>query len=239
MIGRIMLNRLIRLPLHLVPRGLTVPILTGALRGAKWITGQGTNGTWLGTYERPVQRLFCEVIKRGDVIFDAGANVGFFTLLAARLAGGEGHVYAFEPLPANLASIGRHLTLNQVSNVTILPVALGERAGSVRFSTSTHRSMGRVTETGEIEVTLSSINELMKSAVVRPPQVMKMDIEGSELAALRGASSILSLRPLTIILSTHGYEQHEACWSLLTEWGFTLLVLKDGATDGDYLILAK
>lgn len=99
---REILRTVIRLPLRLVPPSKIMRIRSGALQGAKWIAGSAPHGSWLGTYERHVQRLFCERIHPGDVVLDIGANVGFFTLLASKLAGPDGHVHAFEPVPRNL-----------------------------------------------------------------------------------------------------------------------------------------
>jgi hypothetical protein len=65
-----------------------------------------------------------------------------------------------------------------------------------------------------------------------------MDIEGAESDALRGAAKLLAGGPLTIALSTHGWQQNETCWAILTDAGFKLELLRDGADDGDYLILA-
>src|SRR5947208_793716 len=99
---RRLLAKLVRLPLRLIPSQSIVRIRSGDLRGWRWIVGSSTNGCWLGTYESHMQRLFREHIGPGSTVFDIGANVGFFTLLASKLAGEAGRVYAFEPLPRNL-----------------------------------------------------------------------------------------------------------------------------------------
>ncbi len=65
-----------------------------------------------------------------------------------------------------------------------------------------------------------------------------MDIEGGEDAALAGAAEVLQTPGLTLLLSTHGYAHHEHCWALLRDAGFELQLARDGAADGDYLILA-
>src|SRR5216684_2115948 len=103
---------ILRLPLRLIPRGAIVRIVSGELRGWQWIVHSATNGCWLGTYERHVQRLFRQRLRPGAVALDVGANVGFFTLLASKLVGSAGHVYAFEPLPRNLYYLERHVRLN-------------------------------------------------------------------------------------------------------------------------------
>jgi glycosyltransferase involved in cell wall biosynthesis len=67
----------VRLPLRLVPRDRVRTILFGPLKGWRWISGSATHSAWLGTYEKPVQRLFKQLVKPGMIVFDVGANVGF------------------------------------------------------------------------------------------------------------------------------------------------------------------
>src|SRR6266568_1109680 len=76
-------GRILRTFLRLVPREMVVPVLQGRLRGARWIVGSSTHGCWLGTYESPKQHAFAAALRPGDLVVDAGANAGFYTLLAA------------------------------------------------------------------------------------------------------------------------------------------------------------
>src|SRR5580765_1322501 len=93
-----LIGKLLRAPLRLLPRTAAVPILQGPLRGKKWIVGSGTHGCWLGSYEYDKQKLFQKTVRSGDVVYDVGANAGFYSLLASLLVGEKGHVYSFEPL---------------------------------------------------------------------------------------------------------------------------------------------
>jgi len=81
---------------------MTVPILQGPLRGKKWIVGSQRHAFWLGGYEPHLQRLIAREVKPGEIFYDVGANVGFYSLLASVLVG-PGKVFAFEQLPANVA----------------------------------------------------------------------------------------------------------------------------------------
>src|ERR671919_200683 len=92
-------GRLLRAPLNWIPSELSVPILQGALRGKKWVVGSSTHGCWLGSYEYAMRHLFERTVERGDIVYDVGAHVGFYTLLASVLVGPTGRVLAFEPLP--------------------------------------------------------------------------------------------------------------------------------------------
>jgi hypothetical protein len=98
--------------------------------------------------------------------------------------------------------------------------------------------MGGLRDGGDLRVVTASLDDLIASGRVLPPDFIKMDIEGAEGEALRGAAELLAGGPLTIVLSTHGWQQHELCWAILKDAGFDLELLRDGAADGDYLTLA-
>jgi len=234
-----LLTAIARLPLRLVPRNAVIRILSGELRGWRWIAGSSTNGCWLGTYERQVQRLFREQLRPGAVALDVGANVGFFTLLASKLTGSSGRVYAFEPLPRNLGYLDRHVRLNDAANVTIEALAIAAASGEATFRTAAHASMGGLRDGGDLRVATASLDDLIASGRVPRPDFIKMDIEGAEGDALRGAGALLAGGALTIVLSTHGWQQHEICWAILKDAGFHLELLRDGTADGDYLTLAR
>ncbi|MGH9419338.1 MAG: FkbM family methyltransferase, partial [Thermoanaerobaculia bacterium] len=127
---RQLIGKMIRLPLRLVPRNAVVRIRSGELRGWRWIAGSSTHGCWLGTYEQHVQALFRKALRSGSVVLDVGANVGFFTLLASKLVGSSGHVYAFEPFPRNLYFLERHIHMNGLSNVTVQSIAITSQSGT-------------------------------------------------------------------------------------------------------------
>lgn len=228
-----MLSRLIRLPLRLIPKRAVLRVLSGPLRGRRWIAGASTHGCWLGTYEREAQRLFAEHIQPGDVVYDVGANVGFFTLLAAKLAK---EVYAFEPLPRNLEFLREHVRLNDAWNVHVLPLAISDRAGTARFAAAENPAMGGLSDRGGVAVETATLDALR--ATLPAPSFIKMDIEGGEYAALSGAMTLLGQDAPKILLSAHGYEQHRRCSELLQAAGYRLETLVDGAADGNYVLLA-
>lgn len=230
------LGRAIRLPLRLVPREAVVRVLSGPLLGHRWIAGAATNGCWLGTYERLAQRVFVDHVRPGSVVYDVGANAGFFTLLSSKLSGPSGVVYAFEPVERNLRYIREHVRLNRTGNVHVVPMAVSDRIGTVRFAAAHNPAMGGLATSGEIAVQSTTLDEFASKAA--PPSFIKMDIEGAEYAALSGAVELLrSVQPV-ILLSEHGWEQHERCGRLLKSLGYELKLLVDGTSDGNYVVLA-
>jgi len=211
-------------------------VLSGPLRGMRWIAGAATHGCWIGTYERDAQRVFAQRIAPGAVVYDIGANVGFFTLLAAKLAGPSGAVYAFEPLTRNLELLRKHVALNRAENVHIVPLAISDRAGRARFATGASAAMGGLSEEGAIEVETTTLDALR--VTIPPPSFIKMDIEGAEHSALSGARSLLRDAGPAILLSMHGYVQQKLCTALLREEGYVLEVLTEDEPEGNFVVLA-
>jgi FkbM family methyltransferase len=211
-----LVGELLRLPLRLLPRNLTVRILQGELRGKKWISGSSNHGCWLGSYEFDKQRLLVKAIKTGTVFLDIGANVGFYTLLASVLVGDEGQVFAFEPLPKNIDFLERHLKINDIQNVTVFRAAVSDRTGTASFQEGASNSEGHLSEKGMITVELLSLDDLFFKGILPLPDYMKIDVEGAEFSVLKGAQHILTVGRPTIFLATHGSEVHSQCLSLLS-----------------------
>jgi len=224
------LGRALRFVLRLVPGKAVVPVLQGPLRGALWIKGASVNGTWLGSYEAEKQSRFAEVVKRGDVVLDLGANVGFYTLMAARLVGPGGLVIAMEPLPGNLRLLYAHLGLNGVANVSVLPYAVAEKGGVMAFEEAESNAMGRLGEGGALEVRTVRLDDLFAGAGAPVPTVVKMDIEGAEADALAGGERFFREARPKIFLATHGREVHARCLDQLRSWGYRIEPLQPSAS---------
>jgi FkbM family methyltransferase len=226
---------LLRLPLRLVPAPAILPILSGPARGFRWIAGSTTHGAWLGTYEAEKQAAIAQCLRPGGVLYDVGANVGVYTLLASRLVGGSGHVVAFEPLPANLTFLRRHIQLNRCGNVRVVEAALSDRCGTGTFATRGHRSMGRLTTDGGAAVSVLALDEAVRRLALPLPSVIKMDIEGGEAAALRGAADTLERSRPVIFLSTHGRAVREQCLDWLGSRGYDVSALPGDDTGEEWV----
>lgn len=151
-----------------------------------------------GTKELPVQSVLAEHIRPGDVVFDIGGNIGFMSLIAARLVGEEGRVYAFEPLPENAECLRRNLRANNFANCKVLEMALADRAGQEELllsklpGGSTISAADRPPDfTGTLRVRVATADGLVGSGAVRPPDFVKLDVEGAELRVLRGMTSVI------------------------------------------------
>lgn len=214
------LGKILRSPLRLIPPKTVLPILQGKLRGKKWIVGSGQHGAWLGSYEYEKQLLFQQIVQEGNVVYDLGANSGFYTVLASALVGNLGKVVSFEPHPRNLVFLREHLRLNLVQNVTVIDAAVSDRSGFIQFSGDGF--IGHISEQGELRVKTVSLDELIDTNQIPPPDFIKIDIEGAEMLALQGAKSMLNKLHPTILLATHGSEVHKDCCQFLNALGYSL-----------------
>lgn len=196
----------------------------------KWIVGSQRHAFWLGSYEPHMQKLIAEEVKSGAVFYDIGANVGFYSLLASTIVK-AGKVYAFEPLPANVAYLHKHLALNAVQNVEVLEVAICDQAGSSFFESEETGAMGRLRAGGSLRVATATVDALLQEQRIAPPNFIKMDIEGAEFKALVGAAGCFQTYKPTLVLATHGEQVHRECCDLLRSWQFAIRPLAQTAEE--------
>jgi FkbM family methyltransferase len=144
-----------------------------------------------GCYEPIESMVFSRLVQPGMVVIDAGANVGNYTLLASTRAGANGHVYAFEPVPATNARLRAAVEANHLGNVTVNCLALWNQTTTLELGLpgghdgnagSYSVSGGKATVSAEA----LSLDEYLAQANVARVDVIKIDIEGAELCALQG-----------------------------------------------------
>lgn len=218
-----LIGRFLRLPLRLLPKDKVIPVLSGPLRGMRWVVGSSNHGCWLGMYERKETQFFISVVQHNAVVWDIGANVGYYTLMASRLAS---KVFAFEPLPSNVAKLKHHLELNHLRNVFVEDAAISDHEGDAFFKEEGSNSMGRIQADGQFKVRLLTMDGLWQRSEIAIPSLIKLDVEGAELSALRGGVNMLkSVRP-AILLATHSRDLHRSCSDLLLDLRYQLNVIE-------------
>jgi FkbM family methyltransferase len=221
-----------RLSRRLVPRLIDgeSTIRHGPARGLRIAAAGAHPGYAFGTSEPSLQQALVELLNPGDVFYDLGANVGFFTLLAARLVGPDGAVIAFEPDPRNAQALRSNIALNGLANVAVVEQGVSETSGSRRLviaeSTASHFSDGAADDETAVVVDVVSLDGFASDAAHRPPTVMKLDIEGEEVHALRGAAHLMARHRPAIICEVHGTEAEVS--ELLEAAGYRLRTLEAG-----------
>lgn len=149
-----------------------------------------------GEYEPETTEVIIEILKPGMIFVDLGAHIGYFTLLAAKRVSPTGHVYAFEPVPSTCRLLEQNILINGFQSVvTIVPKAVSEKSGRVRFflpkNSSVSAQIATDTENGNcIEVETISLDEFFEQIGWPRIDLIKMDIEGAEIQALRGMKEL-------------------------------------------------
>ena len=202
-----------------------LPIWAGPLRGKLWTVGSCIRFL-RGTYEPEGTAVFQEQVKEGQVVYDIGAHVGYYTVLGSMAVGPQGRVIAFEPFPFNLRQLRRHIRLNRCDNVTVVEKCVGDRSGRVRFAPGSGTGTGRVAPDGPLEFDMLTLDEAVAEDAFAPPDFMRIDVEGAELSVLEGAREVIARSRPAILLSLHGEHLERDCSGLLTAWGYRLEPIK-------------
>ena len=150
-----------------------------------------------GVHEPLTTRIFQQEVKLGDTVLDIGAHIGYYTLISAKIVGETGKVFSFEANPANFSLLEKNIETNGYNNVTIFQSAISDYQGNAklffeRSSNTRWSSIYNIHNNGNyIDVKVSTVDELLKDYTGRV-NFIKLDIEGAELAALRGLTNILT-----------------------------------------------
>jgi FkbM family methyltransferase len=171
-------------------------------------------------------------VRAGDVLYDIGANVGAYSLIAAKVTGNRARVFAFEPSPPTFNDLVRNVLLNRcATSIVPLPLALWSETrllsltlrsldpGAAKHRIHSLYSGGPVTET-ILAVRLDDLVERFRLSV---PTHAKIDVDGPELEVLRGATRTLSRpewRSIIIELDRDDTDRNDQVIRLLAEHGF-------------------
>jgi FkbM family methyltransferase len=180
---------------------VTIPL--GAAAGLRFNSGDSVCGYTHGTPEPDVQDALARELSDGMVAYDIGANIGFFTMIAARAVGPQGRVLAFEPLPENVRWLRHNADINDFRQIEIVDAAVGAAAGTVGFESGATDVWARVSDSGEHRVRVLSIDDGIAEGSLPVPDVVKIDIEGAEVEALDGMRETLARHRPTVIVELH------------------------------------
>jgi FkbM family methyltransferase len=158
---------------------------------------------------------FRAAVTSGDTVLDVGANIGAYTLLFAQWVGRAGRVVAFEPTPAAVAGLRHQLRLNGLADrVDVVESAVADVVGTASFAADRVSGSNALIAAGRagdhaITVRTTSLDAFCEAHGLRP-QVIKIDVEGTEMEVLRGARRTLSVPGVQTFL-----ELHPAAWPSL------------------------
>jgi FkbM family methyltransferase len=189
--GRYKVYRLLSMVLGEEPLPFAVPLPSGgklSVNSAFW-----QHMFYLGDYEYEVRRFLVKQIQSDSIVFDVGASIGICTIPLAIQLGQHGRVYAFEPLPGNYETLLHNIKLNNLINVVPVFAAVGDKVGTVNMPDVDSGNCSLASDSDRhISVPAITLDEFAAQHHIDSIDLMKIDIEGSESKALRGASRLLS-----------------------------------------------
>lgn len=148
-----------------------------------------------GDYEERYDQELAEQLQAGDIVWDIGANIGFYTNKFSQLVGAEGRVVGFEPSPLNFEKLQSNCS--EAKNISLLNIGLGSEDAEFRFCQGKDDigATSRVVSAGEeadTTVVVKSANSILVQGLAPQPQIIKIDVEGFELDVMHGMENILS-----------------------------------------------
>lgn len=158
-----------------------------------------------GQWEDAETRVLSSFLKEGMTFVDVGANLGYYTLLAARLVGSSGHVFSFEPFPANFQLLERNVNSNGYGNVTLIPKAVSDRSGKATLQIDSNSSGGHSLShlrggTRSISIETVTLDDYFTGNATSI-DVVKTDTEGADPAVFRGMTGILRRHPNLVLFT--------------------------------------
>ncbi len=159
-----------------------------------------------GVWDDGVGAAMRRILKPGNLFVDVGANVGYFSLLAARLGA---KVIAFEPNPDCLTAFSHNIALNNFAGVDLRPIGIADRRRRDVLYVESEENLGAGTlKTVSGQPVVIDLDTLDAQLADRSPTVIKFDIEGAELMAIRGAAEVLA-RTRAVICEVSEYSLRE------------------------------
>ncbi len=203
--------------------GRPCDINNGHLKGMRyvrfaWSTG---NQEMVETnWETDFPEAFIREATGRNSFWDIGANWGYYVLLASRILAPGGRILAIEPHPRTARELAAQINLNAV-NATVLRFAISDHPGTTHFTATGGSQVQHITDgsdPGSIMVPLTTIDLL--AAEHPAPDVIKLDVEGAELDALRGGMATLAMHTPTLLIEVHAEENNAAIYDLLSPLGY-------------------
>ena len=148
-----------------------------------------------GVYESSITNFLKAHLKSNMVFVDVGAHIGYYSLLASKLVGSGGAVYAFEPTPTIFERLSKNVTENNYQNIYLCNKAVWDKTGYLAFAISKDNPANNRIELNDtargLMVKSTTLDDLFLHNNPRLPDVIKIDAEGSELRILRGAEQTI------------------------------------------------
>ena len=200
-------------------------------------------------HEPATTDLFEKVVRPGDVVLDLGANIGYFTLLAAKNVGPSGKVFSFEPETKNFSYLKKNIELNNYNHVQPNQKAVSNKNGTTKlficdYDSGHHTinqhegiekySHGRTDKESSIDIETIVLDDYLRDKTNKV-DVIKMDVEGAEMLALLGLDQTIKnnsslkmfIEFFPLLIEEMGSSPKEFIRKLLEDYGFSMFVIPD------------
>jgi FkbM family methyltransferase len=201
-------------------------------------------------HEKATTELFKKTVKEGNVVIDLGANIGYFSLLAARFVGKNGKVYSFEPEPKNYSYLIKNIKLNNYDNVIAIQKAVSNKIGKTKLyicsydaghhtinqieGIKAYRPEAIINEKDFVEIETVTLDEFFKDKEDLI-DVIKIDVEGAEVLTLAGMDRILKVNKklkmfiefFPLLIREMGNSPEEFIRKLSENYGFSIFIIPD------------
>lgn len=219
---------ILRRVFRLIPYEITVPDFDGAYRMRLRLSEHMQRRIfWMGYYSADIVVLLKKVLRPGMVVVDVGANIGEVTLVSAQCVGSAGSVIAFEPVNVIADRLAEHVRINDLEQVVIIRDALGKTgqkhvpiyASCGQDVSDEHQGLASLYGESENQepiefVNMTTLDEALASLCLSRVDLIKVDIEGGELACLQGAENILRrFRPM-LVVEVQAFSARQAGWDV-------------------------
>lgn len=177
-----------------------------------WLNSQGYLDKKIieeGVFELHSTNLVHKLIKKGDVVLDVGANIGYYAVIFSKLVGESGKVHAFEPTEHFLAPLRENLKINNITNVEVHTFGLSDKVQSLLIdigpsSATLHSPLGFDTVLRQERIALSTLDVFVEEAGIQRIDFIKIDIDGHEPLFFEGAwRTILKFSPKILFEISH------------------------------------
>jgi FkbM family methyltransferase len=191
-------------------------------------------GYYEGKVELVVQHALVQWLRRGMVFYDIGANIGFFTLIAASIVGNEGKVFSFEPEPELVPRLKEHIGRNGFSNVSVVQAGVWSATGRAAFVRSDplmspERGTGNLSPAASggngVSVPSIALDDFVRGSPL--PDLIKCDAEGAEVEVFQGAARLLAEHRPRIVCEVHSESNSQRLKDLLEGYGYKLHLLDE------------
>jgi len=158
-----------------------------------------------GFYEEFETELVKKIIQKNYIVLDIGANIGYYTLLFAKLVGDNGKVFAFEPEPNNFALLKKNTEINGYRNVALIQKAISNRTGKTKLYVNERNAGGHTIYNSYnscqmVDVDVTKLDDYLDTSITTV-NFAKIDVEGSEFGVIEGMKNLLQKTKDFIIMS--------------------------------------